>query len=328
MHDLRAANAEQDPQRLGMGDPLGERGVEARTALLDEGEVEAGRVGDRLEVVGRAEVVVAAWDCRELPCAEARDCLRERVAEVGVLRVAAVAGPEAGVDGQLRQVGETSDLLGAGRLAARQGAELVQVDRLCAVGLQVGVDEADVAHLVVGVVVDVLVHVPVQHLDRVRVVRIAASAGHFAVLDAGELVVLLPEIGLDDLGRSEEPENRRVAVGQATACERFRRLEQQASRAEAGRSNRGALEQEGPSAGQVPRLFACFHELLLSEFGSVSGVPPEGLVSFHDREGRRVFHPREPLTSIAACGKLAVTASANLRRPRIGAAARGTGARR
>jgi hypothetical protein len=32
-------------------------------------------------------------------------------------------------------------------------------------------------------------------------------------------------------------------------------------------------------------------------------------VSFHDREGRRVFHPREPLTSIAAYGKLAVTAS-------------------
>src|SRR2546428_3688736 len=60
---------------------------------------------------------------------------------------------------------------------------------------------------------------------------------------------------------------------------------------------------------------------------AVSGVPPEGLVSFHDREGRRVFHPREPLTSIAAYGKLAVTASAHLQRPRIRAAARRTGAR-
>jgi hypothetical protein len=31
-----------------MGDPLRELGVEAGTALLDEAEVEAGRVGDRL----------------------------------------------------------------------------------------------------------------------------------------------------------------------------------------------------------------------------------------------------------------------------------------
>jgi hypothetical protein len=34
--------------------------------LLDEGKVEAGRVGDRLQVVGRAEVVVAAGNRRML----------------------------------------------------------------------------------------------------------------------------------------------------------------------------------------------------------------------------------------------------------------------
>ena len=77
---------------------------------------------------GRAEVGVGAGDRRMLPGSEAWDGLREGVAEVGVLRVAAVARPEAGVDGQLHQVGEPSDLLRAGRLAARQGAELVQVD--------------------------------------------------------------------------------------------------------------------------------------------------------------------------------------------------------
>ena len=129
---------------------------------------------------------------------EVRDGLRKGVAEVGVLRIAAVARPEAGVDGQLHQVGEPSDLLRAGRLAARQGAELVQVDRFRAVRLQVGVDEREVADLVVGVVVDVLVHVLVQHRDGIVVGRVPAAAGDFAVLDAGELVVLLPQIGLDE----------------------------------------------------------------------------------------------------------------------------------
>jgi hypothetical protein len=60
-------------------------GVEAGTSLLDEAKVEAGRIGDRLQVVAGAEVVVAAGDRRELPGTEARDCLREGVAKVGVL---------------------------------------------------------------------------------------------------------------------------------------------------------------------------------------------------------------------------------------------------
>ena len=70
---------------------------------------------------------------------------------------------------------------------------------------------------------------------------------------------------------------RHVALCQATLwapfrtrfCERLRRLEQQAPRAEARCSNRGAaLQQEGPAAGQMLRLFVCFHNLLLPEFAS------------------------------------------------------------
>ena len=64
---------------------------------------------------------------------QARDSLRQGVAEVGVLRVAAVGGPPPGVDGELHQVGEPPDLLRAGRLTAGQGAELVQVDGVRAV---------------------------------------------------------------------------------------------------------------------------------------------------------------------------------------------------
>jgi hypothetical protein len=121
--------------------------------------------------------------------------------------------------------------------------------------------------------VDVLGHVLVQHRDGLGVIGIPGSAGNFAVLDPGELVVLLPEIGLDDLGCGEELENRRVALCQAAFCECLRRLEQQTSRAEARRSNRGAaLQQEGPAAGQMLRLFVRFHDLLLPEFASPASI--------------------------------------------------------
>ena len=106
VHDLGAADAEQDAQHLRVGDPLGQRGVEAGAALLDEREVEARRVGDRLEVVRRGEVGVGSGNRRKLPLSQAWDGLRERVAEVGVLRVAAVARPPTRVHGELHQVGE------------------------------------------------------------------------------------------------------------------------------------------------------------------------------------------------------------------------------
>jgi hypothetical protein len=72
--------------------------------------------------------------------------------------------------------------------------------------------------------VDVLVHVLVQHRHSLGVVGIAAPAGDLGVLDPGELVVLLPHIGLEDLGRCQEAENRRISLGQAAARERLRRV--------------------------------------------------------------------------------------------------------
>ena len=62
-----------------------------------------------------------------LPNRQSWDGLREGVAEVGVQRVAAVARPEARVDGQLHQVREPSDLLSAFRLTARQSTKLIQI---------------------------------------------------------------------------------------------------------------------------------------------------------------------------------------------------------
>jgi hypothetical protein len=61
--------------------------------------------------------------------------------------------------------------------------------------------------LVLGVVGDVLRHVAVEVLERCNV-------GGVAAVDPPELVVLLPEVGLDDLGGRREAEDRDVAFGQ------------------------------------------------------------------------------------------------------------------
>src|SRR5881275_516366 len=81
--------------------------------------------------------------------------------------------------------------------------------------LQIRVDEGGMAVLVVGVVVDVLSHVLVQHRESRGIGRVAASTRYFAVLDPAKLVVLLPQVGLENLGRGEELQNRHVALAEA-----------------------------------------------------------------------------------------------------------------
>ena len=51
--------------------------------------------------------------------------------------------------------------------------------------------------LIIGVVVDVLIHVFVQHREGLGVGWIASAARNFRVLDAAEFVVLDPKVGLD-----------------------------------------------------------------------------------------------------------------------------------
>ena len=78
--------------------------------------MESCRVGDRLKVVSGSEVTVVSGNRRKLPRTQTRDCLTKRVTEVGVLCSAAVPSPPTGVHGELREVGEPSDLLRTGRL--------------------------------------------------------------------------------------------------------------------------------------------------------------------------------------------------------------------
>jgi hypothetical protein len=79
-----------------------------------------------------------------------------------------------------------------------------------------------VGDLVFGVVVDVLRHVRVENADRRGVRLVARASRHLAVLHAAELVVLLPEIGLEGFERRGEAQKRLVSFRQRAARGRGR----------------------------------------------------------------------------------------------------------
>ena len=54
---------------------------------------------------------------------------------------------------------------------------------------------------------DVLRHIGVQLGERLSVGLVAAPTGNFGILNAAELVVLLPEIRLEDLKSSQKSED-------------------------------------------------------------------------------------------------------------------------
>ena len=85
------------------------------------------------------------------------------------------------------------------------------------------------ADLIVGVVVDVLVHVLVQHRKGSGIGRIPGSPWDFVVLDSAEFVVLLPQIGFDDFCCRQESENVRVVPRETAAPSRRGGISQQSS---------------------------------------------------------------------------------------------------
>src|SRR2546430_7859805 len=175
-----------------MGHPLSEGGVEAGPPLLDKPKMETRRVGDRLEVIRDGwgsprfkalQVIIGSRNRRKLPLTQTRDGLSERVPEIGVLRAAAVARPPAGVHRELHEVGEPSLVLEcACRLTALQRAKLIQIDGIGALRNQVRIDEREVADLILGIVVYILGHVPIQHFKGSYVSWIPALSLYLAVL--------------------------------------------------------------------------------------------------------------------------------------------------
>src|ERR1041385_5700717 len=131
------------------------------------------------------------------------------------MAVVAIASPPTGVDGKLRQVSEPMsdqvriDSCGS---AAHQSAKRVEVCRSRSLGLQVPVEELVMSNLIVGVVMDVVLHFILNNLQGVRVGFIATAARNFVILDAAEFVVLDPEVGLANLQGRQESKEGRVSV--------------------------------------------------------------------------------------------------------------------
>src|SRR5438093_12503987 len=122
--------------------------------------------------------------------------------KIRVMAVVAVAGPPAGINRKLRQVCEPvpdQGRIDSRRGAAHQGTKRIEIRRSRSVGDQVRVEEGMVSDFIIGVVVDILIHVFVQLREGLGIVWVASPARAFRVLDAAEFVRLAPKVSLDYL---------------------------------------------------------------------------------------------------------------------------------
>ena len=98
------------------------------------------------------------------------------------------------------------------------------VDPVAVLRFQVFVDEGEMAELVLGIVVNVLRHVRVENLDRSGIGHVPGSSqdppgrGFLMILDAVNLVVLLPQIGFEDFHGRKEAQNAGIPEGDAAAA--------------------------------------------------------------------------------------------------------------
>ena len=113
---------------------------------------------------------------------QSRDRLREDIVriKIRVMAVVAIAGPPAGIEGKLRQVGEPmSDQvrIDSRRGAAHQSTKRIEICRSRSLGDQVRVEELVMSDLIIGVVMDVVLHFVLDNLQGVGVGFIARPPG-------------------------------------------------------------------------------------------------------------------------------------------------------
>src|SRR5262249_35758970 len=114
------------------------------------------------------------------------------------MAVVAIARPPAGVDGKLRQVSEPSSFqcrIDSRRGAAHPSTKRVEVCGSSSMKDQVCVEKVLMTDFVIGVVVDIYGHVLVKHLQGFSVGFIPGTAWDFAILHAGQFIVLDPKVG-------------------------------------------------------------------------------------------------------------------------------------
>ncbi len=121
------------------------------------------------------------------------------------MAVVAVASPPTRIQSESHQVCKTKFSAGACRTAALQRAKLLKVDRRCPLRSEICVEKVLVSEFVVGIVVDILGHVRVQHRKSIGEGWIAASTRLLLVLNSRQFVVLHPEVRLQNLRGCGEP---------------------------------------------------------------------------------------------------------------------------
>ena len=179
--------------------------------------MKACRVGDRLDVFRRSEITIMSGNCRKPPFQQTRNGWRKGVTEVRVLGAAAVLRPITGVHCELHEIGESSDILSTSRFTTRQGAKLIQIDWICALGNQVRIDEGEVSKFIFGIIVNILGHVPIQLSEGINICFTAAPAWYFAVLDTSQFIVLLPKVSFKNFGCRQEPKNGYISFCEISA---------------------------------------------------------------------------------------------------------------
>src|ERR1700730_4313900 len=134
------------------------------------------------------------------------DCLGKMYTgiEIRIGRIAAVAGPEAGVYIELREVREPglagrSRGLTAGQRPEPQAFEEVQFRRRSAFRSKESLDESGMADLVIRIIVYILSHVRIKDRYRIGVESVTTGCGReFVILGSAELPILYPQIAFDD----------------------------------------------------------------------------------------------------------------------------------
>src|SRR6266568_3373944 len=117
--------------------------------------------------------------------------------KIRVLAVVAIAGPPAGINRELGQVGKPVPDQGgvnSGCSAAHQSPKRIEICRSRSLGHQVRIEELMVSDLIIRVIVNVLVHVFIEDPEGIVVSWIAGATRDFGVLNATEFVVLNPKV--------------------------------------------------------------------------------------------------------------------------------------
>jgi hypothetical protein len=204
MSNFISANAEHDPQHFRARRFQTERGVQARSALLNHAKMKRRRVGNHLNVIGGFRIRTGFGNRRKLPGEQIRQRLREGRPKIRV-GGAAVPRVPTRIHCKLRQVGQPSRLLSPGSLAARQSAKPVEIHWFRSGVDQISVQELGVARLIQSIAGDTLCGIAAKILKRRLIgVRRRRYSRQFRVL--------LPEIGLNQLRCGYKSENRDIAA--------------------------------------------------------------------------------------------------------------------